>query len=274
MKYILQVKNYGDLVIALNYLQNVNENCYTLICASHLREIIKEFNFKIKVIYLNDEFYNRPLPLYNLKKSTIFSIIKSLIFIKKEIEKIVKKNDLIIFDKTGLREKLISWPIKNNQIFKNGKNIYLDYENFFKEYSNNFNYSISKNNKKISIFPDASREEKKIPLDILFQITKKFEEKGYRYALYFFQKNDIYKNFENSEIYNSFDQLLEIIKDSSIIISSDSLCGHLSEFYRLRNFIFLKKPNLYWLPKSSYINKSYGLFHEVDKCIKWVESSY
>ncbi|MBT8533713.1 hypothetical protein G6667_04960 [Polynucleobacter paneuropaeus] len=91
MKYILQIKNYGDLVIALNYLRNVNENCYSLICASHLKIIFQEFNLNIKVIFLEDEHFNRPAPFFNLKNSKITSIIKSFFFLKKEIKKITKK---------------------------------------------------------------------------------------------------------------------------------------------------------------------------------------
>jgi ADP-heptose:LPS heptosyltransferase len=65
----------------------------------------------------------------------------------------------------------------------------------------------------------------------------------------------------NKVYYSSFGKLIELIKASDYVISSDSLPVHLAFYLGVPHYIlYPKKVNKNWLTPYAKVNKTYGIF--------------
>jgi ADP-heptose:LPS heptosyltransferase len=68
--------------------------------------------------------------------------------------------------------------------------------------------------------------------------------------------------------------LVEVISNSDLVISADSLPSHLSEFLHIPIFVSTPAPKPYWLPKSSYKTSGWATFSDIRPFHNWLEENY
>lgn len=218
---VLLVQSFGDLVIALNFL-NLRK---IYIAHRSLRPLIIAMGYENNFIFFGKS--RDIFPLYDLKKS-LFSILRfSEVFYLRNIikNKINNANiNTIIMPKIRLIN-LICLGLKVK--FENDRKYD---ENIYHWWSKSLRVSMIRKKfihqeiKTVLIFPDSRVESKAIKSEKIILIKSFLWKYNIKLKVCQFGKN--YKNFK---------ELIELITTSSIIFSSDSLPLHLAYFYNIRH---------------------------------------
>lgn len=128
---VLFFKAYGDFVIGCRFLREQLEDCYRLICGSHLRELAEAINFSQIVKWVNICGNGVPA-LFDVKKRGIYEATCSALRIRIAIHHEVDRRDSLAFDRIFAKERIVSWPLRIENIKMDEPNIYLDYARYFK----------------------------------------------------------------------------------------------------------------------------------------------
>ena len=273
-----QMQGFGDLVILCNVLKKytINNDDNFIIMGSYLNKLYNELGLDIKTITFQFDGNDIP-PIYNLRNNGI----KKGFFNGLEIRNLLlnnykNKQFLLIFDNEqvnycGIRERFFTFNLPS--IFIEAKeNVYLTYTNFLKD-KNNFRYnyenyfSLAKN-RNLSIFPSSRQKRKIITDDILTILIQKSRSIGLKPTIYNIGNDDTYsqkiKNYVKI-LPKTFKSVIETVKNSSFVISSDSVTAHIAEFYNKPIYVISPKQNNYWLPLSSYDKNFWSEFKFIKK---------
>ena len=261
-------RSYGDLIILLNVLQKGEpKESLNLNVSKHLKPLIEE------------------LPQLNLSDNTVINYFD--IGIKKGILRLFTNKDLVSlstilellrFKKVAhsystiyLEQTARSWllqllfPSKHFiPIFTTG-NIYESYAVYFLKNTACSNFTNIPNltlyqkptvnsTKRILLFQSSRKATKQLPNKLIKKVlsaNKQIIEACFGVGV------DNY----NKVYYSSFGKLIELIKASDYVISSDSLPVHLAFYLGVPHYIlYPKKINNNWLTPYAKVNKTYGIF--------------
>lgn len=220
-KIIFLLQSFGDVVIALNYLNQSSP--YQIIIHNSLEPLMKSLS-KNKKFYSFGNSDNL-FPIFDLKKS-IFSFSRFIdVFHLRSLlkKKIVFNNYEIIMPKQRLMH-IISSNYKLNLCNErvNGENIYDWWAKVLNQKKNEENKLFKNKKEIISIFPDSRIRNKMITEAKLKVIRFLLEKLNKKYEICSFGKE-----------YKTFNELIKLILSSNLVISSDSLPLHLAYFYKI-----------------------------------------
>jgi ADP-heptose:LPS heptosyltransferase len=68
----------------------------------------------------------------------------------------------------------------------------------------------------------------------------------------------------------NFGALIEAVRGSSLVITADSLPGHLAEYFGLPAYIVTPRENSYWLPLSCFNDHAWSLFEDEESFPHWL----
>ena len=267
---VLIFRSYGDLIILLNVLQKgIYQDRIHLKISAHLQALIENLpDLKlpdtVSISFFDIGINRGILRLFTNKDLLSIGTIKELLRFKKETNTFST-----VYVEQSLRAwllNLIFYPKRFIPIVKKG-NVYDAYRHFFsiKNISLDLNKDlnlISKQkasiitSKRILLFPDSRKTSKQLPKAIVNQIIKTNNQV---IEARFGEGKD-----SNQKIYYSnFRKLIEQIKSSDYIISTDSLPVHLAYYLGVPHYIlYPKKVNYDWLTPYAKELNSYGLFGE------------
>ena len=267
---VLIFRSYGDLIILLNVLQKgIYQDRIHLKISAHLQALIEnlpDFKLpdKVSISYFDIGINRGILRLFTNKDLLSIATIKELLRFKKEINTFST-----VYVEQSLRAWLLNlffYPKHFIPIVKEG-NVYDAYRHFFS--INNISPDLNKDynlilkhkasiisSKRILLFPDSRKTSKQLPKAIVNQILKTNNQV---IEACFGEGKD-----SNQKIYYSnFRKLIEQIKSSDYIISTDSLPVHLAYYLGVPHYIlYPKKVNYDWLTPYAKELNSYGLFGE------------
>lgn len=219
IEIVLLIQSFGDLVIALNFF-NLRK---IYIAHRSLRPLITAMGYEKNFIFFGKS--REIFPLYDLKNS-FFSIfrLKEVFYLREIIKNNV--NNVNINTITIPKIRLINFICLGlNVKFENDRKYD---ENIYKWWGRTSKVRMKKKEfihqqkKTILIFPDSRVKSKIIKLENIILIKSFLKKYDFKLKVCHFGKT--YKNFE---------QLIYLIKSSSIIFSSDSLPLHLAYFYQI-----------------------------------------
>jgi len=270
----LHFRGFGDLTIYMSskrrftFYPNVN---IEEILSKHLIELYNLLTCK-KTRYTIMPYINKVPPLFAIRTSGFTDILMSLILLKKSIDELGPslKSRSIFLDKCGFREKLFLFG-KNVLTLPPAKNIYLAYESFFSQYgilsTNDVNAhpTILSKNKKIKIFPISNVHKKSFAEHFCRRLERILIELGLPYEFVFLAGEVFYSKLKSFQVIpRNFSSIHNSINDAWITICADSFPAHLAEFLQIRSIVYSYRPNIYFLPKSSFENELWGTFNDKD----------
>lgn len=237
MRRLFLLRAFGDFVIAINAIVKSNQAEKLKIVASlHLEPLylaisevldLKNINIEFVDFAVNTSQINLFTNRHLLDKNTFLQIKKIKYYLETNL------NDLgVDYLEQDKRRLLIE--IVLNHTFKPivaERNVYEQYNQFFKIASNQISKEIPKGGK-ILILPDARIEKRNIPKNLITKIQDACNEMGLNSKVAYFKKNVI-----NAEMYKSFNELIQLIRTSDFIVGGDSLPIHLSYFFNKPHFI-------------------------------------
>ncbi len=266
-KYIVSIKGFGDALIALWAInQFSDEKKFRLLTTEYIAPLVYHLG-KEQITDIIPKTIDYP-KIYNLRNEKFTDAVRSMLILRKEIQsKCNGNNYTLIFDKNGIREYLIK-PKKINCKFIEKikeKNIYKGYLRSLSEYGgtlkNNYQFS-SGSQKNIAIFNSSRVNKKKISDENLFYLQKYCLDNGFN-PIYIRHIKDNFNvkidKILNVETYSNYKELDLILANADSVISSDSFSAHYAEYHGKRVYVVNNYSNEYYLPYSTYINKSWSL---------------
>lgn len=164
---------------------------------------------------------------------------------------------------------------KLHHLYKNG-NVYDAFGLFFNFESIDKTFQLSEvhSKNKVLIFPDSRKKHKVINEETLKQLSTDLTNLNIDFKIaQFGQINNEYSQLKNQIVYNDFKDLILLINEFDIVISSDSVPVHIAEFLEKQHVIlyndkinynwltpFAKKYNMYTTFKDTpvFINKYFN----------------
>ena len=73
---------------------------------------------------------------------------------------------------------------------------------------------------------------------------------------------------------NGFQALVGAVKESAAIVSSDSLPGHLAEYFGRPVFIFTPRRKDYWMPGSAFEARAFAMFDDAAAVRPWLDRTF
>lgn len=276
---VISLKSFGDFLIPFIILSRIirdnNVDYPKMIAGEYIKPLLDALpKNSVDVSFVAYKNLKDVPAIYNIKKSSFIDIIKSIFFIKKFLYFSDKKSKYVV-DRLGLRERFLLFGLDSVALPEAVKNIYLAYEYLFKNHGfqfKNINYPMPNNICTISIFPESRVRRKMIPDSQVSSIAKIARNYGVAVNVVSFQGDNSYSNsdaYESVKIPKNFNSLLDCINQSDIVISADSLPGHLSEYFQKPIFIVSPSVNLYWLPKSSFLTNAHSTFENLKPLDDW-----
>ena len=278
---IVTLKAFGDFVIAANVMKKFldvdNQSGFYIVAGEHVRSLAEALNINEKVFFIDDEKNLNVPAIYDIKKRGCLSATRSLLKLRKQVGGKLKPSSLV-FDKLSWREYFIGMGCSLYGLPRDAPNIYLAYAKFFQAAGYKAIPQIPQKKKQLQravIIPNARMSHRVIPSNLIQEIHKKLSKYGFDTEL--IQLNgesfNVPKGLDVKVIPRDFSCLMKEIKSAGLVVSSDSLPAHLSEFLEVPVFVLTPKPDwsIYWLPESSFKSKGMGSFHDFSNFDDWLE---
>lgn len=275
MRWFCSFKSFGDLVIACNVLRNVDSSSNGILLGTHLLDLFDVITFE--GTYRLIETGEKVPALFDIKKNDFISIVRESYLLRKKIQSFIKSDDILVFDFLKIRELVLSWPIKAEVIGHNMGNIYSDYARYL-DIGYNFSYLFKQ--KPLTaypvmyIFPDSRLKYKNLPDSIIIEVAKENFKHGIKTIIVKTGLPFVIPQFDSIQIewINTFGQLKQIICNADLVVSSDSLPSHFSEYFSVPVFVFTPIVSGYWVPFSSFKNGYFSGFDSIDTYKQWLKS--
>lgn len=251
-KAFFSYKRLGDTLIN-SYINKLLKNNFTHFITIPNKKLCDSLNIKYQLVPINEIPY-----LINLRNSysNPYKLYSNTIDFMQITKSIFEKYQLY-FPKKKIREKYLFKNVEYIQ-FKKTQNIYLSYLNGLNKNLNELNLNFIKNSSKnISIFPKTSDTKKDINQDFLMTFLSDNKLNNFDYNVYIFE--DPLKNGYNKlniTYLKSFDDTINKILDSRIVISADTLYSHLATFLGIPTICLFNHDNFYYSPLYSFINST------------------
>jgi len=259
MHRIFLLRAFGDFVIFLNaFARSSKKDQFTIVASIHLKPLYEAIVAVYPLVGVNIEFVDFGIDQGQLRLFTNKHFISAQTFkeanaIKTYIQNHpnTKGTDYIEQDKRiGLFNFLTG---QNFQYILDRSEVYKVFDQFFENptppiaiESNSFN--------NIVVFPDSRLTKKDIPSNIVERITKEATEKGKTIQVAKF--GDAYKNFN---------ELIQLIMQSDLVIGADSLPIHIAALLNKPHYIlYAEGLTQNFMTPFAANQKSFGTFSYYD----------
>jgi hypothetical protein len=265
MRCFLSFKAYGDLVIACHHLRENSSAGEVLVCADHLRPLLRALAYPGPTVFLDGGESGVPA-LFDIRKQGVVAAARSAVSLRHAIGAVTQPGDMLVFDRIGWRQRYLAAGRASVDVISGRPNIYLDYEAFLGTCAAHpVNLSALASVGKIGIFPDSRVAAKQIPDSLVRKIADALHLAGHEVR--------IVRAGPGGEV-DTFEALVERIGSFAAIVSADSLPAHIAEYIGRPMFIFSPVANTYWLPKTALAQESHALFRDsLDRLHSWVKSN-
>ncbi len=214
---------------------------------------------------------------FNVRLNGKMAALRSLISLRCALAPLARDHQFV-FDQLGWREKFIAGRGKPLCLDQDYKNIYLAYEEFFRQGG----YTLipqrasmpTSSIKNAVIVPGSRVRSKVIPAPVISTIREKLLLNGISTTVLLIEGEpiDVPADVKTVILPRFFNLLIEALRESDLVISADSLSAHLGEFLEKPTFVLNNAPNSYWLPKSAYLTGANATFSELVPFSNWLSS--
>lgn len=267
----VSVKAFGDLVIAANSLSKVSQELgccnIKILLGQHLNPLWRALSppIEMEIIQHRESFVPSA---YDIRKNGLLKGIQSYQSLRQALcSRQSLKGETLVFDKMGLRERLLSRGLRASARLPNAGNIYLGYAGFWGlgGLPTPCHRLISAGyGKGLAIFPSARMQERVVPISLVERALQQASKFGIpaEVVLIDGEMPEHKARFPDAKILpRDFNLLKDAMQSYTHVISADSLTAHLAEYVGKPVFVLSPVRKEYWLPHSSYIHRRWALFN-------------
>lgn len=271
MKWFCSFKGYGDFVAACRFLRHEPKDTFRLLCARHLEGLYRAIGCPLDAEWIDISENNSFPAAYDARHQGLKAAIQSLLRIRHAIQRRNIGRDILVLEQLGTRERIMTWPIACEQVGRTTANIYESYARYFGHPPNLCaNRSLSRP-KTIGLFPDARLPHKVLSQDLLRSIGVECAKRHLSARIFPVGQDHDYRSAGIPvHSIDGFEELVAAIGSSDIVVSSDSLPGHLAEYFGIPVFVFVPQRKDYWMPGSALASSGFAMFSDPAALGAWL----
>lgn len=256
---------------------HISMESVSIIAGPHVRSLAEAIDIPHdRVIYFSDAVSNDVPAIFDARKKGVFSALQSLKNIRRQIKRLPSDVELV-FDHLRWRQRLIGFGREMHGLPRSAKNIYVAYEHFFRSigYASKCEERPLINSiGRAVIIPGARMDFRIIPRSVISSVFRELESRGIEVKVILLkgEEIDVPPDLAVEVIPRNFASLVSSIRNSSFVVSADSLPSHLSAFLNVSVFVFTPIPDWtsYWLPKSAFLTKGMATFVDINPFRFWL----
>jgi ADP-heptose:LPS heptosyltransferase len=280
--FAVQLKAFGDFVIALWTIRRVrgltpNSAPLQLLAGQHLRDLASALGVERDVLFVPS---GHGLPAaFDFRRRGVLQGVASLLRLRASLRGL-PRGCRLIFDEVFWRENFIAAPYARNPLLS-APNVYIA----FTETLRLLGFDIPQVPAAASLplprrplqglvrlFPSSRNEDKCIPAAVTARLVDQLSQAGMRCEVIELAGEGVKlpAGLPVRHLERNFGSLIEAVSGSDLVVTADSLPGHLAEYFGLPAYVISPRPNAYWLPLSCFVDNAWSLFHDEQSLPKWL----
>lgn len=274
---LLQVKSFGDLVIAVSAVERVaapDRSRVSVAIGRHLASLWEALAPAVGAIDLDTRESGVPA-LFDVRKHGVRAALRSAFDLRRAIARVpIPSETLMLLDRVNLRERFILSHRHTAAIPEGAGNIYAGYAQLLSEAGLRLESPRSAPAlpppTTAGIFPGSRLAEKNLPADLVAGIMDELKARNIVPRLFLLdgERPDLEaSDLPYERVPRQFTAMLEAVAASPVVISADSLPAHLAERRGAKTFVFTPRQNDFWMPPSVLRHARWSLFDDAERMV-------
>lgn len=265
----VSLKAFGDLVIAVAVLERLSgpgAGGVEILYGSHLSDLVSALEPRVAARRIQLASTSVPA-MYDVRKAGLPRALASLAEVRAALARSAPEQGVLVFDRNQARERIIAGRLAHRALPVAG-NIYDAYDLALREFGLEPGSVLSGTAYRggtIGLFTASRVARKDIPLELLEPLIARLNEAGAPSIIYLLEgeRPDITaSHLPHVVIPRTFGALIGAVRECSLVVSADSLPAHLAEREGLPVYVLSPASNEFWLPRSSFVHRNWGLFSD------------
>jgi hypothetical protein len=279
--FLVSLKAFGDFVIALHTLRNVRglppgSTQLRLLAGEHLRDLARILGVEQEVVFVPS---GSGLPAaFDFKRRGLLRGLASLLELRRSLRGLPRDCQLV-FDWREWRENFIGSPYRRWGLVR-APNVYLALAGRLRllgfdlpELAGTASATAPSLTRGLArIFPSSRNDDKCFPVAVTARLVDQLSRAGMACEVIDLEGEgqQLPSGLPVRSLKRNFGSLTQAVSASDLVVTADSLPGHLAEYYGLPVYVLSPKDNSYWLPLSCFIGGAWSAFQDERSFPRWL----
>jgi hypothetical protein len=265
---------FGDFLIDCNFMRRAGP-AHRLLAASYLRPLAEAIDYAGPLNYFEMPAHDVPPSAFNARKAGLGAIAASLWRLRAGLLSATAPTDIINVPYRDIRWRLACAPRQINALRLPHENIYLAYCTRFKLTPEDLVVAMPARPREVLVFPDSRQAAKQIPESTLRSLTVINAAAGVQTRIVRVRPPEIGRVDSPNELNLwGLPALVRAVREAEVIVSADSLPGHLAEYFERPVFILTPQANEPLMPLSVLQRQRWGRFDAMQTYQQWISDDH
>jgi hypothetical protein len=283
-RFVVSLKAFGDFVIqvrTIRAIQGVAADVASprLLAGEHLRQLAKALGVEQQVTFVPSGTSGFPAAFDFKRRGPLQGLI-SVLRLRSSLRQLPGDCGLI-FDALGWRENFIAASYRR-QAYVSAPNVYIACADTLRS----LGFEIPRdpiaanppNRARLQglarIFPSSRKADKCIPAAVTARLVRQLGQAGLACEVIELagEAVELTPDLPVRRLERNFGTLIEAVRGSDLVVSADSLPGHLADYFAVPAYIISPIENSYWLPLSCFIDDAWSLFQDEQSFALWLSA--
>lgn len=265
---------FGDFVIDCNFMRSAGQNT-GILAASYLEPLARALDYPGRLRFFDMPAIDVPPSAFNVRKAGITAIAASLWRLRAGILTAVPPADTINVPHRDIRWRLACTPRRINALRMPHENIYVAYCARLGLVPQDLVVPMPKHYREVVIFPDSRQPAKQIPESTLRALVDINTAAGLQTRIARVRPPEAgYVPTPGEFNLWGLPALVHTVREAEVIVSADSLPGHLAEYFKRPVFIMTPQANEPLMPLSVLLRQRWGRFDAIETYQKWITTNH
>jgi hypothetical protein len=274
IQWHLSALAFGDFLIDCNFVRRAGSQ-HRILAASYLRPLAEAINYEGLISFFDMPAQDVPPSLFNVRHANFYEIFASLRRMRAGVITSTLQIDKINVPHRDIRWRLLSMPRQIYPLRLTQENIYLAYCLRFGLAPQNLVVPMPVRTREVVVFPDSRQPAKQISETTLRELVDINAAAGVLTRVVRVRPPQTGQIDVPGEISLwGLTALVKTVREAEVIVSADSLPGHLAEYFERPVFILTPQENEPLMPLSVLLHKRWGRFDNMTTYHNWIAKDY
>lgn len=265
---------FGDFVIDCNFMRRAGPD-RGILAASYLEPLARALDYPGRLRFFDMPAADVPPSVFNLRKADLHAIMASFRRLRSGLLTALAPTDTLNVPNRDLRWNLACFPRRINALRLPHENIYLAYCARLGLLPQDLAVPMPARFRKVVIFPDSRQSAKQIPESTLSTLVDINAAAGMQTRIARVRSPESgYVDAPGEFSIWGLPALVSAVREAEVIVSADSLPGHLAEYFERPVFVLTPQANEPLMPLSVLLHRRWGRFDAVDAYQRWINADH
>lgn len=265
---------FGDFLIDCNFIRRTGP-AHRLLAASYLRPLAEALGYQGPLSYFEMPAKDVPPSAFNARKAGLGAIAASLWRLRAGLLSATAPADTIHVPHRDIRWRLATAPRRIDALRLPHENIYLAYCARLGLTPQDLIVPMPARPREVLVFPDSRQPAKQIAESTLRAVADINERAGLRTRIMRVRPPEPGRvDAPGEHSLWGLPALVRAVREAEVIVSADSLPGHLAEYFERPAFILTPQANEPLMPLSVLLRQRWGRFDAMEAYQQWITADH